>query len=582
MGIPNLLIVAGATGTTADQRADADYVCTGTNDDTTLNEASAAMPSIGGTIQLVGEFNLSQMVRFLIANTNIDATQAIFNIPSGWAAAGRAAIQLGRNHIFPLGVPSLPGGSGTAVLFTADTGGGAGYSNGDSGYLYTTGGTYPDGMDNSTLYYVRNYTPTGFGDAQCNLSTTPTGPLVTSTSVPSNTFSLAAYIATADSTTNMITLSDPSAATIPAGTPVVFVVEPAGETGLLEGLPYFLGVASGESYALFLDPALQNQATITVNGTVLLDLMIQNIRWSGGIFNVAVGNSPAMAVGVIKDNVTDLNAVISGITFNWGTSSGFNGSGCSIYQWGHTTRITGSNFLGGDTAIQAVGRTGKVDNNYINGAYQGVSISNATQAPSGYFCYANVIENCVSNGIEVVDGSLGAQIFGNYVYNSINGCDIRDYSGNGTMIGPNQTTFPGNFFAATTSYPTSPLTVAVADVGGQTTALIPLLQFVPGECDPNSTMEVKGYLNITALGAGNLAVQVTYVDENFNPQTYTLPLTSTSGTIATAAISPGNYAFASNPIQIFTGYGSVNVNVIFGAGTSSVSYDAGAIVYRIK
>jgi hypothetical protein len=50
MGTPNLMIVAGATGTTPAQRSNADYVCTGTNDDTTLNTASAAMPSTGGTI----------------------------------------------------------------------------------------------------------------------------------------------------------------------------------------------------------------------------------------------------------------------------------------------------------------------------------------------------------------------------------------------------------------------------------------------------------------------------------------------------------------------------------------------------
>jgi hypothetical protein len=78
-GTGDAIITVAASNTTATEKSNSDYICTGTNDHTTIQSAYAALPAEGGEIVLLpGQYNIAGTIKMTVQNTSIRFT------PGAW------------------------------------------------------------------------------------------------------------------------------------------------------------------------------------------------------------------------------------------------------------------------------------------------------------------------------------------------------------------------------------------------------------------------------------------------------------------------------------------------------------------
>jgi hypothetical protein len=79
-------LVVAAENATAKVKSGADYVCSGTNDQTVINEAIGALPANGGTILLsAGTFSIASSINIASSNVSLEGTgvSTQFSVPAG-------------------------------------------------------------------------------------------------------------------------------------------------------------------------------------------------------------------------------------------------------------------------------------------------------------------------------------------------------------------------------------------------------------------------------------------------------------------------------------------------------------------
>lgn len=511
-------------------------VCTGTNDDVIIQAALSAMPATGSVLKMVGTFVPSQMMRNSISHCVIDATNATFSLPTSWAPSGRALFQLGPNH-FTDGTFTLPGGSGTAPLFTFTTSA-AGQLQGDVVYLQTTG-TLPAGYSNSTPYYVVSYTPTGFGTATCQFSLTLGGSAVTATSAGSGTIYLSTASGTWNSGTNVLTILGSSPPQFAKGQPI----DISNGASIIASLPLFCSPQGSNTYTLFFDPLLKAQVTSGPGSTTLSVVPYgYGCGMRGGTIIVPSGvGTHVSSAGLVKDNIPNYRGFIDGITTlvdpSVGSSLSINGA--HIYSAGYGTRVVNNSLNSGLlVGIFAEGVGGDISDNNINGMNLGIRAVGATAYIVGSTIARNQIRYCVTNAIQVQ--GTGILVYGNYCDQNCNNisavsgtanAEIVD-TGNGSQIG-----FNGfNLLPGVNNYSLNGTTIlqpfpAIRVTSVAQIAPLTVINFTPPTDTPPQTYVLTGSLNISSTDTlATISVLLGYTDQNGNAQTVTIPEISAAGT----------------------------------------------------
>lgn len=130
------------------------------------------------------------------------------------------------------------------------------------------------------------------------------------------------------------------------------------------------------------------------------------------------------------------------------------------------------------------------------------------------------------------------------------------------------------------SWQASSSIVASADLTGQTTAVASVTAYTPSA---NGTFRVGGYVNVTAISAKVINLQVTYTDINSNSVTQIIPLATTGGVIgapATTASTVSNNSAVDVQIRAKSGSAITILTTATGAGTET--YDVGATIEKLR
>lgn len=517
IGFPTLTVAA--SNATAHQKAMADFVCTGTNDDLIINAALSSLPAGGGVVALYGTFNITQAILIHSAFAVLDLYNAFISVPGSFAPSAECAIMVGAQHGFTA-TRSIVGGVAT---FTNSIG--TALTNGDALYMaLESTGSLPTGFSANTQYFVVNYTPVSFGNCSFQLALTPGGSPIASASAGTGTLNFADAFATYNSSTNIMTVAGASPPQLSAATPFILFSSAAGDnpTGMSLNVPYFPRPLGSNTYSLWNDAAFTSQVTASTNGNAngfTIMICMQGCQIRGGQFNVAAG-AQFGTVGILRTARTALNPIVRDTT--WTVDPSMSQPTIVINAIG--AKCEDNLIIGGNWGVFFnQGTYSTLARCTITGALGGVKLGASLSPFCGNIIEHNQIQRCNQQAVSILTGATGVVVGENVLSNNCIGAtgsaNILN-AGTGTIIGPNSFSLSGNGEGT------------IIDTG-------------------TSTVITANSLSVLALGGGTMSGAIAMGGQNisgggtFTATTFVGALTgnastATSATSATTATNAGN------------------------------------------